>query len=377
MVEFEKVSKVYPDGTRAVDRLDLSVEKGEFVVLIGPSGCGKTTTLKMVNRLEEVTEGMIRVNDEDIMSQDPVRLRRNIGYVIQETGLMPHLTVAENVATVPHLLHWPKKKVDERLDYLFRMAGLDPVVYKHRLPSQLSGGQQQRIGVLRGLAADPEVVLMDEPFGALDPITKGKLQGELIELQNKVHKTIIFVTHDIDEALKLGDRILLMRRGKIEQLGSPDELQNNPKNAFVRDFIGEDRLSQITPDGSVETMLEEAPLSVQPDKAPQEVLDLMAEHSRETAQVVRKNGTWAGMVFLGEVRRGMRSGMAQVSDVAKKERALYLPEATIRDAAELLVDMEAPVPVITEKGTLAGLVTNASLARLAINRLTRGGGSNK
>jgi osmoprotectant transport system ATP-binding protein len=284
--------------------------------------------------------------------------------------------VAENVATVPHLLHWPKKKVDQRLDYLFRMAGLDPVVYKHRLPSQLSGGQQQRIGVLRGLAADPEVVLMDEPFGALDPITKGKLQGELIDLQEKVHKTIIFVTHDIDEALKLADRILLMRRGKIEQLGTPEELQNNPKNPFVRDFIGEDRLSQLSPEGSVETMLEDAPLTVHPDRPPREVLELMAEHSRETAQVVRRNGSWAGMVFLGDVRRGMRGGMAQVSDVAKKDRALYLPEATIRDAAELLVDMEAPVPVISESGKLTGLVTNASLARLAINRLTRGGGSN-
>ena len=376
MVEFDKVSKVYPDGTRAVDRLDLSVAKGEFVVLIGPSGCGKTTSLKMVNRLEDVTEGMIRVNGEDIMSQDPVKLRRNIGYVIQEAGLRQNLTVAENVATVPHLIHWPKKKVDERLEYLFRMAGLDPEVYKHRLPSQLSGGQQQRIGVLRGLAADPEVVLMDEPFGALDPITKGKLQGELIELQEKVHKTIIFVTHDIDEALKLADRVLLMRRGKIEQLGTPDELQNDPKNAFVRDFIGEDRLSQITPEGSVETMLEDAPLTVQPDRSPQDVLDLMAEHSRETAQVVRRNGSWAGMVFLGDVRRGMRGGMAQVSDVARKDRALYLPEATIRDAAELLVDMEAPVPVVGESGKLVGLVTNASLARLAINRLTRGGRSN-
>jgi osmoprotectant transport system ATP-binding protein len=217
---------------------------------------------------------------------------------------------------------------------------------------------------------------MDEPFGALDPITKGKLQGELIELQNKVHKTIVFVTHDIDEALKLGDRILLMRRGRIEQLGTPEELQNNPKNSFVRDFIGEDRLSQLTPDGSVETMLEEAPLTVFPDRPPQEVLDLMAKHSRETAQVVRRNGTWAGMVFLADVRKGMRSGMGQVSDVAKKDRALYLPEATIRDAAELLVDREAPVPVMSESGRLQGLVTNASLARLAINRLTRGGGTN-
>lgn len=217
---------------------------------------------------------------------------------------------------------------------------------------------------------------MDEPFGALDPITKGKLQGELIELQEKVHKTIIFVTHDIDEALKLADRVLLMRRGKIEQLGTPEELQNDPKNAFVRDFIGEDRLSQITPEGSVETMLEDAPLTVPPDRSPQDVLDLMAEHSRETAQVVRRNGSWAGMVFLGDVRRGMRGGMAQVSDVARKDRALYLPEATIRDAAELLVDMEAPVPVVGESGKLVGLVTNASLARLAINRLTRGGRSN-
>jgi len=321
MVLFEDVSKVYEDGTRAVDHLNLEIAKGELVVLIGPSGCGKTTTLKMVNRLEDCTEGTIKVGGQDITKTDPVKLRRNIGYVIQETALMPHLSVAENIATVPRLLGWKKSKIRKRVDELLEMAGLDPAIYRYRLPDQLSGGQKQRIGVLRALAADPEVVLMDEPFGALDPIAREKLQNELIQLQKTVKKTIIFVTHDMDEALKIADKIVLMRRGKIEQVGSPEDLQQNPANDFVRDFIGEDRLSQISPDTSVEVVVQEPKIRVSPKMSAADVLDIMEDEGHETAQIVDSYGKWHGMAVLWLLKRAARQN-GKATEGAKKDRKI-------------------------------------------------------
>jgi osmoprotectant transport system ATP-binding protein len=373
MVEFRRVSKVYDDGTRALDSLDLTINKGEFAVFIGPSGCGKTTSLKMINNLESPTEGQVIVGDRDVSTVNPVELRRGIGYVIQEIGLMPHLTVGENIATVPHLLGWKTRRTRTRVDELLALSGLDPSVYRHRLPAQLSGGQQQRIGVLRALAADPDVVLMDEPFGALDPITKGKLQTELLELQQSLQKTIIFVTHDIDEALKLGDRVVLMRRGAVEQMGPPEHLQNEPVNDFVRSFIGEDRLSQISPEGPVDTLVEEAPLRVRPETPPTTVLEQLEEMSRETAQIVDQRGRWRGMVYLADLLDAERRSVPTVADLGRKDRKLTIPEATVRDAAELLVDLDAPVPVINAAGALTGVVTSGALARLTISRLTRGG----
>ncbi|MEX2442417.1 MAG: ABC transporter ATP-binding protein [Alkalispirochaeta sp.] len=373
MVEFQNVSKIYEDGTKAVDNLSLQIDRGEFVVLIGPSGCGKTTSLKMINHLEPATSGSVIVNGAAVDVVDPVKLRRNIGYVIQEIGLMPHLTVGENIATVPHLLGWARKRTKARVEELLNLAGLDPKVYRHRLPAQLSGGQQQRIGVLRALAADPDVILMDEPFGALDPITKGKLQSELLDLQHQVKKTIVFVTHDIDEALKLADRVVLMRRGKIEQMGTPEELQTAPVNDFVRSFIGEDRLSQISPEGPVDTLIEDAPLVVAPSLNPTIVLEQLEELSRETAQIVDRRGRWRGMVYLADLLEAERGKRSSIEGLGRNDRKLILPAATVRDAAELLVDLDAPVPVIGENGTLRGVITNSGIARLTISRLTRGG----
>ncbi len=216
MVRFERVSKIFPDGTRAVDDVSLSIERGQFVVLIGPSGCGKTTTLKMINRLVDPTSGTIFYKGVDLVTRDPVRLRREIGYVIQEVGLLPHLTIAQNIATVPRLLKWSPDRQKARVDELLRLVGMDPQVYLRRYPRELSGGQQQRVGVLRALAADPEIVLMDEPFGSLDPITRGQLQDEVKKLQYGFQKTIVFVTHDMDEALKLGDKIVVAAPDRAE-----------------------------------------------------------------------------------------------------------------------------------------------------------------
>jgi osmoprotectant transport system ATP-binding protein len=324
----------------------------------------------MTNRLEECSGGHISIGGEDITTVDPVQLRRGIGYVIQETGLLPHLTVVENIATVPQLLGWPKRRIEERVAELLELAGLPPREFRYRLPSQLSGGQKQRIGVLRALAAEPDVVLMDEPFGALDPITRDRLQGELVELQEKLHKTIIFVTHDMDEALKLADRIVLMRRGKVEQIGSPDELQESPANDFVRDFIGEDRLSQITPDMSVELLVEDAPLVVRPSTAAQEVLDGMEDLGRESAQVCDSRGRWLGMVFLPQAKATAgRGGSAR--DAMHTDRKLRMSDASIQDAAQMLADQSIPIPVLDDENVLLGVVSDEGVARMTITRLTR------
>lgn len=372
MVEFENVSKVYVDGTKAVNDLSLEIEQGEFVVLIGPSGCGKTTSLKMVNRLEECSSGRILVGGEDITTLDPVKLRRGIGYVVQDIALMPHLSVAENIATVPRLLGWNRKRCRNRVDELLQMAGLDPATYRYRLPDQLSGGQKQRIGVLRALAADPDVILMDEPFGALDPLSREKLQAELIEMQKEMKKTIIFVTHDMDEALKLADRIVIMRRGKIEQMGAPGEIQSAPANDFVRNFLGEDRLSQIMPDSPVTSLIEEPYLEVLPTERAADILEKMEDMNIESAQVIDKNGAWVGMVFMKDVKRTSRKGDS-IRAAVSKDRKLYVHEATMKDAAEMLSDQDIPVPVLDPEGELLGIITSAGIARLAIGRLQRKG----
>lgn len=370
MVKFENVSKVYPDGTAAVKGLDLEIKKGEFVVFIGPSGCGKTTTLKMINRLADCTSGKIYVNGNDIATVDAVQLRRNIGYVIQDTGLMPHITVGENIAVVPQLLKWDKKRIQNRVNDLLEMAGLSPEKYKYRLPSQLSGGQKQRIGVLRGLAAEPDVVLMDEPFGALDPISRENLQNELMDLQKKLKKTIIFVTHDIDEALKLSDRIVLMRHGKVEQIGTPNELQNNPASEFVKNFIGQDRISQISPDDSVEVLVEESAINVLPNFLASAVLEQMENIGKESAQVVNKNGKWMGMALMSNVKKVSSRG-GSIKEALIIDRKLYIEDATLRDAAEMLSAQALPVPVIDNNDRFIGVVTGSGMARITMDRLKR------
>ncbi|UNL86035.1 ABC transporter ATP-binding protein [Priestia koreensis] len=238
MISFVNVEKVYPDGTRAVKSLDMTINEGEFFVLIGPSGCGKTTTLKMINRLNETSDGKILIRDKSIHDYNIHELRRNIGYVLQQIALFPHMTIEENISIVPELKGWDKKKVKARVTELLELVGLNPEQYRNRKPSELSGGQQQRIGVARALAADPPVILMDEPFSALDPISREQLQKDIVALQAKIKKTIVFVTHDMNEALTLGDRVCLMKDGHVVQIGTPEELVNDPANDFVESFLG-------------------------------------------------------------------------------------------------------------------------------------------
>jgi len=241
MIRLDAVTKSYGQGQPAVDRLSLDISQGEIVVLVGPSGCGKTTTLKMINRLIEPTGGLIEIAGADITSQPPHLLRRQIGYVIQQVGLLPHRTIAENIATVPKLLGWERARTQERIDELIELVALDPTM-RNRYPSELSGGQQQRVGVARALAADPPVLLMDEPFGAVDPIVRTRLQDELLRLQARLAKTIVMVTHDIDEAIRLGDRIAILAvGGKLEQYAPPDQILAAPANHFVESILGRDR----------------------------------------------------------------------------------------------------------------------------------------
>ena len=242
MIRLEQVSKVFAGHDRpSVDAIDLEVPDGETCVLIGPSGCGKTTTLRMVNRLIEPSSGRIVVQDEDVTRADPVLLRRRIGYVIQGIGLFPHQSVLDNVATVPRLLGWPEARVLPRVEEMLGLVGLEPGTFLHRRPASLSGGQRQRVGVARALAADPPVMLMDEPFGAVDPVVRARLQSEFTAILRSLGKTVIMVTHDIDEAVRMGDRIAIMRDGRVLQHGTPDEILAAPADDFVADFVGADR----------------------------------------------------------------------------------------------------------------------------------------
>jgi len=237
MIKFENVSKSYENGGVAVNSLNFSIEEGEFFVLIGPSGCGKTTTLKMINRLVDLSKGTIYINDKKIDEYNIHELRWNIGYVLQQIALFPHMTVEENIAIVPELKKWDKKKINHRITELMESVGLEPKEYRHRKPSELSGGEQQRIGVIRALAANPKIILMDEPFSALDPISRQKLQQDMLTLQKKIKKTIVFVTHDMQEALALGDRICVMNDGDVVQCDTPKEIIEHPKNNFVKTFF--------------------------------------------------------------------------------------------------------------------------------------------
>ncbi len=244
MIEFKNVSKTYPGSTKpVVDGLSFEVLDGEICVLVGPSGCGKTTSMRMINRLIEPSSGQILIDGEPNTAMSGTKLRRKIGYAIQQIGLFPHRTIADNIAIVPQLLDWDKSRIKSRIEELLELVGLEPGQYRGRYPAELSGGQQQRVGVARALAADPPIMLMDEPFGAVDPINRSRLQDEFLRIQQEIRKTIVFVTHDIDEAIKMGDRIAILKEGGVlAQYDTPEEILTNPASNFVNDFVGKDRI---------------------------------------------------------------------------------------------------------------------------------------
>jgi osmoprotectant transport system ATP-binding protein len=299
LIKLDQVRKEYPGGQVAVHELTLEVGPGETCVLVGPSGCGKTTTMKMINRLIEPTSGHIYLDGQDVMREDPVVLRLRIGYVIQQVGLFPHMTVAENVATVPRILGWDRQRTRKRVDELLVLVGLDPARYRRRYPAQLSGGQRQRVGVARALGADPPVLLMDEPFGAVDRVARDHLQDEFLRIQRETRKTVVFVTHDIDEAIKLGDRIALMREGgHLEQYDTPAAILGRPATPFVQEFLGPDRALKrlaVLPIATAELVADQRPGPEVPATASlSEALSAMLLAETDHVRVVDANGNPRG-----------------------------------------------------------------------------------
>ena len=313
MIRLDNLTKIFEtrDGRAvAADRVSMEVRAGEICILLGPSGCGKTTTLKMINRLVPPTSGKVFINGQDTTGYDTITLRRGIGYVIQQIGLFPNMTVAENIGVVPRMLGWDQRRIDQRVAELLEMVTLDPAVYMKRYPKELSGGQQQRVGVARALAADPPVLLMDEPFGAIDPINREIIQDEFLKMQRKLGKTILFVSHDIDEAVKMGDKIALFCDGRLQQFDSPDNVLAHPANDFVADFVGRDRTLRRLPLACVADVLEagaphagaggDMPRVAEADDL-RTVVALMFTHELDCLSCVDADGNHLGIVTLSGI----------------------------------------------------------------------------
>jgi osmoprotectant transport system ATP-binding protein len=366
-IRLEGVSKVYADGTTGVSELDITFAAGELSVLVGPSGCGKTTTMKMINRIIEPTSGHILLGGEDVTRVDPDKLRRRIGYVIQNVGLFPHQTVRANVATVPKLLGWDKGRIRGRVDELLETVGLDPVTYGDRYPAQLSGGQRQRAGVARALAADPTVLLMDEPFSAVDPIVRERLQSEFLRLQETVRKTIVFVTHDIEEAVRIGDRIAVMSQGgHVEQFATPADLLGRPANAFVADFVGADRgLKRLAVTGIDTADLERPPVV--------HVADGLADARSALTQA---GARWAVVLDDDENLHGWLSvdraaGAGTVGSAARRMTAWVPVDASLKTAMAVMLQEEAGWVAVLDGDHFLGVLTPDSL-HAALRRSVEG-----
>ncbi|MDP1420470.1 betaine/proline/choline family ABC transporter ATP-binding protein [Peribacillus simplex] len=369
MLKIENVSKIYKGGKKAVKNISLDIKKGEFICFIGPSGCGKTTTMKMINRLIEPSEGKILINGENIMDKDPVELRRQIGYVIQQIGLFPHMTILENITLVPKLLKWNEQKKKERALELLQLVDMGPE-YLERYPYELSGGQQQRIGVLRALASNPPLILMDEPFGALDPITRDALQEEFKNLQRTLDKTIVFVTHDMDEAIKLADRIVILKAGEIVQVGTQDEILRNPANEFVEEFIGKDRLLQTRPNVElVEQIMSRNPISITEEKSLTDAITIMREKRVDSLLVVDEQNVLKGFVDVETISE-YRKKAKFISEVINTEIYSVKQDTLIRDSVQKILKRGFKyVPVVDQNKHLVGIVTRATLVDIVYDSI--------
>ncbi len=358
MITLEHITKRY-SGLVAVDDLSFEVADGDVAVLIGPSGCGKTTTLRMINRLIEPTSGRVLLDGTDTRTLKPEELRRHIGYAIQSVGLFPHLTVAENIATVPRLLGWKRDRINARAIELLELVGLDPSVYAGKYPRQLSGGEAQRIGVARALAADPPVLLMDEPFGAVDPLNRDRLQVEFAKIQRELKKTVIFVTHDVDEAIRLADKIALMRLGHLEQYDSPEMLLDHPATKFVHDFVGADaalkRLSRVQVDSVMRT---EVPSAHDNESA----LVKAAADSARFVYLTATDGTLEGWLDQRVLERG--TPLADAATRINWRETAVGPDASLKEALSRMLELGYHnVPVVDDAGRLLGVVSLSDVER--------------
>lgn len=356
MITYENVTKIFgsgPDAVTALRDVSFEIEQGNLVIFLGPSGCGKTTLLRLTNRLLSISRGKIIVDGRDIMSEDPVKLRQTMGYAIQQIGLFPNKTIADNIATVPKLMGWKKQAIQERVDELLTMVQLEPSAFRDRYPAELSGGQQQRIGVARCLAANPDILLMDEPFGAIDPINREEIQNEFLRLQRKLKKTIAFVTHDIHEAIKVGDKIAIFAEGQLVQYDYPETILAQPKNQYIADFVGADRALKVLGLIHVDEVMDKNPDNVvQGDTPGQEALQFLKEHDFRHLVVLRK-GKAVGYVH----RRQLREEHAPVHELAVPYPVRVDADMALKDVMSFMLmhDMRV-LAVMDEEGNFAGTI---------------------
>lgn len=363
MIQFRNVSKRY--GKKIIlDNLTLDIKAGEFVILIGPSGCGKTTTLKTINRLIEPDSGEIFIDGKDITKVDPVQLRRTIGYVIQQIGLFPNMTVEQNIAIVPKLLNYKKEEIDEIVHRLLDLVNMPYEENAKKYPSELSGGQQQRIGVLRALAASPPIVLMDEPFGALDPVTRDSLQEEVKKIQKKLGKTIVFVTHDMDEAIRLADTIVFMNEGKVLQVASPEEMLQNPADPIIKSFLGKHMNNGNSTGNMVASdFMRSKVLTVPKTKKTLECIELMSRRDVSSLIVVEDDDTYLGTVSVDKIKAQGKAGK-EIAELITVEAITVNCNSNAQEAFELLIASPTGyVIVLNDNNTVAGLITKTSMAK--------------
>lgn len=363
MIEYESVAKMYGVGKKAVtatNNVTFTIEDGETAVFLGPSGCGKTTLLRMTNRLEAISRGTIKVMGKDIMDMNPQKLRLSMGYVIQQIGLFPNKTIAGNIAVVPKMLGWDKARIRARVDELLSLVNLDPEMYRDRYPIELSGGQQQRIGVARGLAANPDILLMDEPFGAIDPINRGQIQDEFLRLQGKLKKTIAFVSHDIHEAIKIADKIAIFKDGKLVQYDTPEAILMRPANRFVSDFVGADRALKVLGLLRVKDATNTSPKNLIPaDGNAEQVLKMMEERRLNFAFVISNNKP-VGYIF----PKLLKFEQGQVGELAEKFPETLGTREPLRDAlSAMLMHDISDFPVVDDNGDLAGTISYRNIQK--------------
>ena len=366
MIEFRHVNKIYDDKVKVVDDISLDIKQGEFVVLIGPSGCGKSTVLEMMTGIEKPTRGSIYLNGKDIRRLNETELRRNVGHVTQQTSLSPNLTIGRNIGQALRSSGskgQTEERINSRTKELLKMVGMDPLKYMDRFPSELSGGQQQRIGIVRELAREPNILLMDEPFSALDPVTRRNLQDDLKKLHGMMKSTIVLVTHDIDEAFKLGDRIVLMRRGKIVQSGSPEDFLKDPATKFVKEFIGRDRPAKNAETLTVEKVAVRRAITASPDLGLARAVRRMRKMRVSTLVVVKDDETLVGIITARDVRKH-RNRPGKIADIVQGDIPVVYEGSSAKRACEALCLGNAGIlPVVDDSNRLKGLVTKTSLAQ--------------
>lgn len=375
MIEFKNIKKSYKSKT-ILENFNLNIDSGKLVVLIGASGCGKTTLLKMINRLISITEGEILINGKNINNMDPIELRRGIGYVIQQTGLFPHMTVKENIEIIPKLMKKSESEIEQKTIELLNMVGLNPKEYLYRYPAELSGGQQQRVGVARAFAADAEIILMDEPFSALDPITRTELQEQLFNIQKEYNKTIVFVTHDMDEAINIADMICILKDGKIIQYDTPENILKNPENDYVEEFVGRNKIWAKPEFIKAEDVMINNPAIVSIKRNLLQAREIMRDKTVDSLLIVDKEGILLGYVTLSDIQK-IDNKSILVGDIMRRSPEYVTEDTNLLDLLEKFTGLKRGyLPVCNKDGKLMGLVTRSTLISVLSSQYIDIGGDN-